>query len=45
MRAVYMTGYAENASIYRDELDKGAQLIEKPFTTPELLTMIKGAMS
>lgn len=45
LRAVYMTGYAENADTRRAELENGAHLIEKPFTTGEILALIKNALS
>jgi DNA-binding response OmpR family regulator len=43
--AVYMTGYADDAALHRAELDDNAQLIEKPFSTGELLALIKTVMS
>lgn len=41
LQAVYMSGYTENAIAHRGELDPGVILIEKPFTTRELLGVVR----
>ena len=38
---VYMSGYTENAIVHRGELDEGVILVEKPFTTRELLAVVR----
>ncbi len=45
MLAVYMSGYTENAIVHRGELDAGVILIEKPFTTRELLGVVRKTLS
>ncbi len=45
MVTVYMSGYTENAIVHRGELDAGVVLIEKPFTTRELLSVVRKTLS
>ncbi len=45
MATVYMSGYTENAIVHRGELDAGVILIEKPFTTRELLDVVRKTLS
>ena len=38
---LYMTGYTENAIVHRGELDPGVILLAKPFSTGELLHVLR----
>jgi len=44
LRAIYMSGYTENAIVHRGELDADVVLLEKPFTSRELLSVIRNAL-
>jgi two-component system cell cycle sensor histidine kinase/response regulator CckA len=44
LRAVFMSGYTENAIVHRGELDSDVVLLAKPFTSRELLSVIRSTL-
>jgi CheY-like chemotaxis protein len=43
LRVVFMTGYAENATVPNSFLELGMEVITKPFTIDALATRIQGS--
>ncbi len=40
-KVIYMSGYTDNATIHHGVLDKGIDLIQKPFSMESLLKKIR----
>ena len=41
LKVMYMSGYTENAVLHHGRLDEGVVLLQKPFRTVELSTMVR----
>lgn len=41
LKVLYMSGYTENAVLHHGRLDEGVVLLQKPFRTSELSTMVR----
>jgi CheY-like chemotaxis protein len=41
---VYMTGFTENGIVHRGILDPGQRLLQKPFTSDQLLNKLRAAL-
>lgn len=41
MKILFMSGYAENAIVHHGRLDKGVNLLSKPFRTAELARRVR----
>ena len=41
LKVMYMSGYAENAVLHHGRLDEGVVLLQKPFRTVDLSTMVR----
>ena len=44
LKVLFTTGYARNAIIHHGRLDKGVQLISKPFSLQELAAKVRDVM-
>jgi DNA-binding response OmpR family regulator len=44
MKVLFTTGYARNAIIHHGRLDKGVQLISKPFSLAELAAKVRDVL-
>jgi two-component system, NtrC family, sensor kinase len=41
LKVLYMTGYSRNAIVHQGRLDRGVELIQKPFTSEHLSAMVR----
>jgi CheY-like chemotaxis protein len=41
LKVLYMTGYSRNAIVHQGRLDPGVELIQKPFSSEQLSTMVR----
>ena len=44
LKILYTTGYARNAIVHHGRLDKGVQLITKPFSFPDLAAKVRDVL-
>jgi hypothetical protein len=44
MKILFTTGYARNAIVHHGRLDKGVQLLTKPFTHAALATKVRDVL-
>ncbi len=44
IRVLYTSGYSEDAIIHHGRLDKGVDLLSKPYSRDELTAKIRGAL-